>query len=279
MAIAAKDLTPLVGSALELDRESLLSGAYSDQIRELLVRRGVVIVRDLALSDEQQREFTATLGDLRLGTVSKEGDAGLMKVTMDKANNPEYADFFPGTMFWHMDGTYDAAPPFATVLRPIVIAAEGGQTEFANTYAAYEALSPERQAYLDNLEVVHSMQAAMFHACPEADVEQIQRWCSYPARTQPLVWQHNSGRKSLALSTSCSHIVGMAPVDSYELLQELLRHATQPEFVYTHEWRPNDLLIWDNTGTMHRGRPYDPNCGRLMHRFTLNGEEPIRAVA
>ncbi len=279
MPINAIKLTPLVGSELKLEGEALLSGDYRDEIRQLLVQRGVLIVRDLELSDQQQRQFTATLGDLRLGTVSKEGDEGLMKVTLDQKNNPEYADFFPGTMFWHMDGTYDATPPFATVLRPIVIAPEGGQTEFANTYAAYEALSAEQKARVDTLQVVHSMQAAMFHACPEADLEQIQRWCSYPTRTHPLVWEHKSGRKSLALSTSCSHIPGMAPVDSFEFLQDLLRHATQPQFVYRHEWRPNDLLIWDNTGTMHRGRPYAADSGRLMHRFTLNGEEPIRAVA
>ncbi len=279
MAIAATDLTPAVGSQLDIDLDSLLGGELRDEIRALLVQRGVLIVRDVAMTDQQQREFTATLGDLRLGSVSKEGDEGLMKVSLDKARNPEYADFFPGTMFWHMDGTYDATPPFATVLRPIVIAPQGGQTEFANTYAAFEALPAEQRAYLETLQVVHSMQAAMFHACPEADVAQIQRWCSYPTRTQPLVWQHKSGRKSLALSTSCSHIVGMHPAESHALLQDLMRHATQPQFVYSHQWRPNDLLMWDNTGTMHRGRPYDPASGRLMHRFTLNGEESLSAVA
>ncbi|MFV8816972.1 TauD/TfdA dioxygenase family protein [Haliea sp. E17] len=279
MAIAAKTLSPLVGSQIDIDLETLLEGSLREEIRALLVERGVLIARDLEMTDAQQRAFTATLGELRLGTVSQEGDAGLMKVTLDKERNPEYADFFPGTMFWHMDGTYDATPPFATVLRPIVIAPEGGQTEFANTYAAYEALPEDYRAWLDTLQVVHSMQAAMFHACPEADLEQIARWCSYPTRTQPLVWQHKSGRKSLALSTSCSHIVGLHPAESHALLQELLRHATQPQFVYSHQWQPNDLLMWDNTGTMHRGRPYDPASGRLMHRFTLNGEEPMRAVA
>jgi len=273
------ELKPAVGSEIGLDRDALLSGAWSGEIRALLVRRGVVIFRGIEFGDEQQRQFADSLGELRLGTVSKEGDRGLMKITLDKRTNPEYADFFPGSMLWHMDGTYDEYPPFATIVRPIVLAGEGGQTEIANTYAAYESLPAGERAYLDTLKVVHTMQAAMFHACPDADLEQIARWCSYPARVHPLVWQHRSGRKSLALSTSCSHVVGMHPADSHDLLSRLMAHATRDEFVYRHDWRLGDLMIWDNTGVMHRGRPYDPSSGRLLHRFTLNGEEPISAAA
>ncbi|MGB8365814.1 MAG: TauD/TfdA dioxygenase family protein [Rhizomicrobium sp.] len=279
MAVTAIDLKPRVGSELKIDLDSLLSGTCRDEIRALLVERGVLIIRGIELTDEQQRAFARTLGDLRLGTVSKEGDEGLMKITLDKQKNPEYADFFPGSLLWHMDGTYDEYPPFATILRPIVLAGEGGQTEFANNYAAYKDLPEDEKKFLDTLKVVHTMQAAMFHACPEAGLAQIKIWLAYPERVHPLVWQHRSGRKSLALSTSCSHIVGMHPADSHDLLQRLMAYATQDKYVYRHEWRPNDLLMWDNTGTMHRARPYDPNCGRLLHRFTLNGEEPITAVA
>src|SRR6185437_10958936 len=143
--------TPRVGSELQVDRETLLSGAAAGEIRDLLVRRGVVIVRGLEMSDAEHRAFTRTLGDLRLGSVKQEGDEGLMKVTFDKTVNPQYAEFFPGTFFWHMDGTYDAVPPFATVLRPRVLSPSGGQTEFANTYAAYEDLPQDEKAYLETL--------------------------------------------------------------------------------------------------------------------------------
>ena len=143
LALKSVALMPKVGSELKIDKDELLSGRHSDEIKDLLVQRGVLIVRDMPLTDDEHRRFTSGLGDLRLGTVKKEGDGGLMKVTMDKKVNPEYAEFFPGTFFWHMDGTYDEYPPFATVLRPHVLSREGGQTEFANTYAAYEALSEE----------------------------------------------------------------------------------------------------------------------------------------
>jgi len=278
MTLPANKLKPRIGSALKVDARTLLDGRHAQEIRELLVERGVLIVRGAHFDDEQQRAFTRSLGDLRLGVVKKEGDEGLMKVTFDKKENPEYAEFFPGTFFWHMDGTYDAVPPFATVLSPRVLSSEGGQTEFTNNYAAYEDLADDEKAYLETLQVVHTMQAAMFHSVPDCTPEQFALWCSYPERTHPLVWRHRSGRKSLVLSTSCSHIVGMHPVDSRELLDRLLRHATQPQYVYQHQWSMGDLLIWDNTGTMHRVRPYDLSCGRRLHRFTLNGEEPIVAA-
>ncbi len=279
MAIEAIDLKPRIGSEMKVDARTLTDGAHGQEIRDLLVRRGVVIARGVHFTDDQQRSFARSLGDLRLGTIAKEGEEGLMKVTMDKKENPEYAEFFPGTFFWHMDGTYDPIPPFATVLTPRVLSTAGGQTEFANTYAAFEDLPGDEKAWLETLQVVHSMPAAMFPAVPDAPVEQVMRWCSYPSPAYPLVWHHHSGRKSLVLSTSASHVVGMHPAESRALLNRLMAHASQEQYVYRHEWKMGDLLIWDNTGTMHRVLPYDEESGRRLHRFTLNGEEPIRAAA
>ena len=275
MALTTIDLKPRVGSQIDTDLATLLGGAVAADIRALLVQRGVVIVRGVEMNDDRQRAFTRTLGDLRLGTVKKEGEEGLMKVTFDKKENPTYAEFFPGTFFWHMDGTYEEVPPFATVLTPRVLAPSGGQTEFANNYAAYEDLPDSEKTFLEKLQVVHTMQASQLPAIPNATVEQFALWHSYPVRTHPLVWRHKSGRKSLVLSTSASHIVGMHPAESHALLRRLMSWATQPQYVYQHSWKMNDLLIWDNTGTMHRVLPYDMDCGRRLHRFTLNGEEAV----
>ena len=279
MALDAIELKPKIGSEIRVSRADLLGGTLRDAIRAKLVERGVIVFRDMELSDSEQRDLARQLGDLRTGSVSKEGDEGLMKITLDAAENPDYVDFFPGSLLWHMDGTYDAVPPFATILRPIRLVSEGGQTEFANNYAAYDDLPADKKAALDRLQCVHTMLAAMVHAVPDAPFDKVQRWMSYPDRVHPLVWAHQSGRRSLALSTSCSHILGLYPADSHDLLNRLMRHATQEAYVYRHEWRPNDLLMWDNTGTMHRARPYDPGAERLLHRFTLNGEEPITAVS
>jgi alpha-ketoglutarate-dependent taurine dioxygenase len=279
MALTATDLTPVIGSEIHADLDTLLSGTVSGEVRDLLMQRGVVIFRDLEMSDDQQRAFTRTLGDLRLGTVKKEGEEGLMKVTFDEKENPEYAKFFFGSLLWHMDGTYEEVPPFATLLRPKVLHTRGGNTEFVSTYAAYADLPEDEKAWLDTLKVVHTMQAALFPGKPDCTPEEFALWCTYPARTHPLVWRHRSGRKSLALSTSASHVVGMDPAESHDLLQRLISHATQEKYLYRHQWRMNDLLMWDNTGTMHRARPFDKESGRSLARFTLNGEEPITAAA
>ncbi|MDE2301897.1 MAG: TauD/TfdA family dioxygenase [Sphingomonadales bacterium] len=271
------DLTARIGSQFRVDKQVLLSGAASREIRALLVARGVVMMRDIDLTDEEHRRLAGTLGEVRLGTFKKEGEDGLMKVTQDEKVNPEYAKFFFGSLMWHMDGHYEEVPPFATVVRPRVLPPES-HTDFANTYAAYEDLSDEDKALVEGLTVVHTMQSALFPAKPDCTVEEFALWASYPERAHPLVWHHRSGRKSLILSTSGAWIPGLHKVESAELLQRLMRHATQPRYVYRHTWRPNDLLLWDNTGTMHRARPHDPAHARVLARFTLNGEEPIRAA-
>lgn len=277
-ALKAIDLEPRIGSELKIDKDTLLHGDVAGAIRDVLVRRGVVIVRNLHLTDDEQRALARRLGELRLGTVKQEGEEGLLKVTFDAKVNPEYAKFFFGTQLWHMDGTYEEIPPFATLLTPRVLSDTGGQTEFANNYAAYEDLPEAEKARLDQLVVVHTLQASLFPAKRDCSVEEFALWSSYPAREHPLVWQHKSGRKSLVLGTSVSHVVGMHPAESHDLLQQLMRHATQPDYVYRHTWAMGDLLIWDNTGTMHRVLPFPEESGRELHRFTLNGEEPIRAA-
>jgi alpha-ketoglutarate-dependent taurine dioxygenase len=279
MTLETIELRPRIGAEVKISREALLSGAHTQELRALLVQRGVLIVRGIDFNDDQQRQFARSMGDLRLGTVKKEGEEGLMKVTLDTKENPEYAQFFFGSQLWHMDGTYEAMPPFATILTPRVLANSGGDTEFTNNYATYEDLPGEEKPWLDSLKVVHTMQAALFPAKPDCTPEEFALWCSYPARVHPLVWHHKSGLKSLVLSTSASHIVGMHPAESRDLLTRLMHHATQPQYVYRHKWRMGDLLMWDNTGTMHRVLPFDEASGRRLHRFTLNGEEQITAVA
>jgi alpha-ketoglutarate-dependent taurine dioxygenase len=279
MTLAWTPLTPKIGAELQVDAAGLLDGSHAQDIRDLLVERGVVIARNIGFDDEQQRAFTCTLGDLRLGRAARPGDSGLLKVSMDKAVNAEYAEYFAGTFFWHIDGTYEKIPPFATVLSPRVLPPDGGQTEFANTYAAFEDLSADEQRHLESLQAVHTMVATMYPAVPDARLEDFKVWMDYPRPTYPLVWQHNSGRRSLVMSTSASHVVGIHPVDSRALLTRLMAHTTQDQYVYRHHWQLGDVLIWDNTGTMHRARPYDPDCDRVLHRFTLKGEEPIAPVA
>lgn len=287
MALEAIDLTPRIGSEIRIGKEALLSGAHRDEIRKLLVDRGAIVMRGLHLNDEELRTVARSLGDLRLGGSKRgsdgktltEGEAGVLKVSLDPKVNPEYAKFLFGNHLWHMDGTYEEVPPFATLFTPYQLSETGGDTMFASTYAAYEDLPEDEKKFLDTLRVVHTMPAALFPAKRNCTAEEFAVWSTYPERSHPLVWQHKSGRKSLALSTSAAWVEGMHPAESHDLLQRLMVHATQDKYVYRHKWQPGDLAIWDNTGMMHRAMPFEAGSKREFHRCTLNGEEPITAVA
>ena len=264
--LETSDLTPAIGSEVVIDAAELLDGSHADEIRELLVERGVLVMRGMDLDDDQLRAFTATLGEVRQGTVYEQANAGMLKV-----------EHIPGSYFWHLDGAYIDLPPFATVLAARVVAPVGGETEFASSYAAFEALPAEEQERLSRLQVVHTMKAAHNDAIPEPTLEQFENWMRY-RRTHPLVWQHASGRRSLVIGATASHIVDMHFVDSQELLSGLVAHSTQDQFVYRHSWKLGDIVLWDNTGTMHRVRPFDLSSGRMLHRFTVEGVESISGV-
>jgi alpha-ketoglutarate-dependent taurine dioxygenase len=123
--------------------------------------------------------------------------------------------------------------------------------------------------------VVHSLEAAQRMVNPEPAYAELKMWQMRPAKSQPLVWKHQSGRKSLVLGATSSHVEGMELDAGRALLCKLLEWSTQRQFVYQHQWQLGDLVIWDNTGTMHRALPYAFDSGRTMHRTTLVGEEAL----
>lgn len=150
----------------------------------------------------------------------------------------------------------------------------GGQTEFCNTYAAYEEL-PEADKAIAGLRVVHSAERSQYYVRPEMSYEEIAFWQKSPTKSCPMVWTHQSGRKSLLLGATADYVIDLPVEESRALLARLRDWATQPRYVYRHEWQLGDLLMWDNTGTMHRALPYAADSGRLMHRTVLAGEEPL----
>ena len=272
--LEATAIKPLIGSTVRADVAALVNGAHGRALRALLADRGVLVLRDLAITQDQQRAITASIGTI---VASDAGDE-LQKVTIDPKVSAEYAAYFANTLFWHMDGYHDQTVPcLGGSFRPVQLAPSGGETEFLNTYAAYEALSAADRDLVDGLRVIHTAVTSGLAGNPDAGDEQLAAWRRRPRASQPLVWRHASGRKSLLLGVAVSHVEGMHPADSYDLLCRLRHHMTRADFIYSHNWAMGDLVLWDNTGTMHRARPFDPACGRLLHRFRRAGEEPIRA--
>lgn len=276
MTFKVTDLSPRIGSEIQLDREALLAGTHAARIRELFEQRGVLVFHDINFSDEEMKSFARTIGNIQSGATH---DDGIFKVTFDPKHNPLGKTYLRGTLDWHIDRAEIDVPPLGSILTPRVLSPSGGQTEFANTYAAYEDLPEADKRLLEGLEVVHRAEAAIRRHVENPSEEQIAAWRSNPPKTHPMVWQHQSGRKSLLLGGTASEVVGMEKAESDALLERLMEWSEQPQYVYRHHWRMGDLAVWDNTGTMHRVVPFDMESGRRLHRVTLEGEEPIAAAA
>ncbi|KUH82981.1 MULTISPECIES: TauD/TfdA family dioxygenase [unclassified Mycobacterium] len=264
------DLTPRIGSEIRTDLDTLLSGREAENIRATLEQRGVVFFRGLHISDEQQVAIARTLGTV----VGNEGEDGIYKISLDENIN-QRAKYLKGSLFWHFDGSLQPYPNLATLLRAVQLSDTGGETEFCNTYAAYDDLPQSDKDLIADLRVMHSAERSQHYVTPEMSYEEIAFWQKSPTKACPIVWTHQSGRKSLLLGATADYVVGMSAEESRALLARLRDWATQPQYVYRHEWEVGDLLIWDNTGTMHRALPYAVDSGRLMHRTILAGEEPL----
>jgi len=268
------DAAPEIGAVIRADKDTLLSGSRAAEIRDLLEARGVLVFPESNFTDEEQIAFTKTLGTFAHEVHEQAGKDGdnVYPITMDTRINPN-ADYLKGAFFWHIDGTMSQVPIRASILSSRKLSEEGGDTEFCNTYAAYDALPEEDKAAIEGLQVVHSLWRSQLYHQPEPSYELLMAWKSRGENTLPLVWTHESGRKSLVLGNTAQQVVGMDWAKSEELLVRLRDWATQPRFVYRHKWTLGETVIWDNTGTMHRATWYPSNSGRLMHRTKLEGEE------
>ena len=266
------DLTPGIGSEIRTNIDTLLSGGEAERIRAILEQRGVVFFRGLEISDEHQVAIAKTLGNI----VKNEGEDGsIYKISLDKNVN-QRAEYLKGSLFWHFDGSLQPYPNLATLLRAMKLSETGGDTEFCNTYAAYDDLPEADKELIADLRVVHSAERSQYYVTPEMSYEEITFWQKSPTKACPMVWTHQSGRKSLLLGATADYVIGLPVEESRALLARLRDWATQPQYVYRHQWQLGDLLIWDNTGTMHRALPYAVDSGRLMHRTILAGEEPLQ---
>jgi alpha-ketoglutarate-dependent taurine dioxygenase len=269
--LKAIDISPLIGSRIELGKQELLSGVYAERLRNLLEQRGVLVFPKIGFTDDEQVAFTETMGRF----VPEIAGEKVYAISLDKSLNRKSTEYLKGSLFWHIDGTMNKVPIGAAILSMKVLPTWGGDTEFCNTYASYEALPEARKSEIDNLRVVHSMWATQLYHTPEPTVAQLEEWMAHGEVELPLVWKHQSGRKSLVLGNTAQYVLGVDAKQSAKILHGLREWATQPQFVYRHQWSVGDTVMWDNTGTMHRALPYDPDCGRLLHRTKTAGVEPI----
>jgi alpha-ketoglutarate-dependent taurine dioxygenase len=283
-------LTPRIAAKAEMRREEVLDPAFAGECRDALERFGVLLFPQIGFNDEEQVAFSRHLGKVvPQGPKRPDGTQEVIfKITLDPRENPS-AEYLKATIGWHIDGLFDdAPPPKATMLSARRLSATGGQTEFCSTYAAYDDLPEAERRYYESLRIMHSLEASNRATNPNPTAEEQARWSKAEAlrdragrigaKEHPLVWRHQTGRKSLVLGMTVDHVAGMPDAESHALVEKLSAHATRREIVYRHEWQIGDLLMWDNCGVMHRAIPYDANSGRMMHRTVLSGVEMIHGV-
>jgi alpha-ketoglutarate-dependent 2,4-dichlorophenoxyacetate dioxygenase len=290
MPVAIRQIHPVfVGEVSGVDISKPLTPDEAAAIDAGINKYAVLVFHDQKLTDEQQMAFTRNFGaieDARGGNVTKAQDKRLVTGMNDVSNlgkdgKPLARDnrqrlFNLGNSLWHSDSSFRAVPAKYSLLSARVVNPKGGNTEFANMRAAYDALDDDTKREIDDLVCEHSLMYSRGSlGFLEYSDEEKQM---FKPVLQRLVRRHpQTGRKSLYLASHAGAIVGMPMPEARLLLRDLTEHATQPAFVYVHKWRVNDLVIWDNRQTMHRVRRYDEAQPRDMRRTTVAGEEPTVA--
>jgi alpha-ketoglutarate-dependent taurine dioxygenase len=255
-----------------------LSEALATLIRRALLDHHIVVVRDQALSKQQQYDFTLNFGELEdhVARHSDERYAIVHSVTnLDREGNPTDALDERGNYFWHSDKSYHAAPSLMTMLHAVELPPAGGDTQFANMVLAYRALPDGMKQRLAGLRAIHSWEASRLQSGskPASEAEKRER----PPVSHPIVRTHpETGDKTLYIGNHAGAVDGMGESEGKALLGELLAHATQPQFVYTHHWRQGDLVMWDNRALLHRALAnYEMGSHRrVLHRTVVRGTVP-----
>jgi alpha-ketoglutarate-dependent taurine dioxygenase len=275
MSLKVEILKPAIGARVHLDRSMIGDPATSQQLLDLIDQHTVLIFPKIGLTDEEQLKLTDSLGEtvnISARVPGRQDSAAVYRVTLDKGASIE-PEYVMGTFFWHMDGlTVDVLPPKLTVLSARKLAPKGGQTEFASTKAAYEALPAEEKAELAGLRVLHTVTASVREVVPAEALDEARRSLSHE---HPLVWTRNNGTKSLVIGSTADQVSGSGHAEGRALLARLLDWTAQPAFSIRHEWQEGDCVVWDNTCALHRVIPYSAESGRMMHRTTVGGIEGV----
>ena len=287
MNLAIQPLHPhFVGEVSGIDLTRPLAPDQVAALEAGMDRYAVLVFHDQHLTDEQQMAFTRNFGAIenaRGGNITRPEQqrlpVGMNDVSnLDKDQKPFARDdrrrlFNLGNQLWHSDSSFRAIPAKYSLLSCRLPAEHGGNTEFADMRAAYDALDAATKTELQGLICEHSLMYSR-GSLGFTELTEEERAAFRPVR-QSLVRVHPvSGRKSLYLSSHIGTIVGWPRPEAMAFIRDLAEHATQPAFVYVHRWRQWDLVMWDNRQTMHRVRRFDDTKPRDMRRTTVAGEAP-----
>ena len=279
MNIAITNLTDHTGAEVcGVDLRLAVDAETRMRLNQAFVDRGVLVIRDQALSPHQMLDAVRLFGEVfpQHNTRFALPECPEIHFISNQDTFPDGRRYIPGEG-WHTDHSNDARPPKATVLHAVNLPASGGDTQFANMIAAYDGLSESLRRRLNGLSAIHVYQsshsARQLMALPSAAKERVPNAVLHPIiRTHP-----ETGRRSIYINPiRIEGILGLDHKEALPLLHELLEHATAPRFQYRHAWRPGDLVMWDDRCLLHKANgDYDMDELRYLYRVMLKGDVPV----
>jgi alpha-ketoglutarate-dependent 2,4-dichlorophenoxyacetate dioxygenase len=290
MTISVRPLHDVfVGEVSGVDLTRPLAHDEVSAIEAAIAEHAILVFRDQRITDELQLAFSRYFGELEetRGTgISKPGEQRLHPAFADVSNldtdNTILARdnrrrlYSLGNMLWHSDSSFKPVPAAYSLLSGRIVVDSGGQTEFADMRAAYDALDDATKTEIADLicehSLIYSRELLGFDDLTEAERATMRPVRQVLTRTHPI-----SARKSIYLASHIGKIIGWPVPEARAFIRDLTEHATQRRFVYAHQWRPFDLVMWDNRCTMHRVRRYDATQVRDMRRTTVAGSAPTVA--
>ncbi|MBP0465174.1 TauD/TfdA family dioxygenase [Roseomonas sp. PWR1] len=287
MPLTLRPLHPLfVAEATGVDLRTPLTPEDAAEVHRAMDRYAVLVFPGQALDDDQQMGFGRALGTLEptravvdvhkhrlkhqeMNDISNLDTDGKLLAADDRRRM-----FNLGNRLWHSDSSFKATPALYSMLHARVVPPEGGETEFADMRAAWDALPDRTKAKLKDLVCWHSLIYSRAQLGFDAYTEEEKK--AFAPVPQRLVRRHpGSGRVSLYLSSHIGRVEGMPVPEGMCMIRDLVEHATQRDFVYRHAWKQHDLVMWDNRCTLHRARPFEDNTyPRDLRRVTLQDAAP-----
>ncbi len=286
--ISVRKLHPSLGAEVHgIDMRARLSPERFRALHDIWMEHLVLVFPEQHMSDEEHVAFTRYFGEPEIFhqkiiksrsvpeifRVSNVDDDGVLM----PPDHPTVQQVSLAQL-WHTDSSYRTVPCVGALLHGVEVSRTGGETQFTNLYATYEALPESLKKQIEGRQARHNF--GNMHVLRPLKPLTEEEKAAMPAVWQPMVRIHpKTGRKSLYISPIYNdEVEGMGFAEGQKLIADLTAFAEQPQFVYKHRWEPDDVLMWDNRCTMHRVTPFDPRERRVMHRTTIVGTEaPIAA--
>jgi alpha-ketoglutarate-dependent 2,4-dichlorophenoxyacetate dioxygenase len=275
-----RSLHPALGcEILGLSLAEAVDEVLFDKVYEAFLDYELILFRKVDLSPATQVAFARRFGEVQIHVMNQYHGAEHPEIyklsNVDAQGRPNGKHPDKGTMYWHTDGSWRERTGQSTMMYSEVVPEEGGETQFADMYAAYERMSPAWKKKIEGRKAVHNLDFSRTRRHGHDPMTPEQR-AKVPPVAHPIVRTHpETGRRAIFLGDHAEYIEGMDYEEGRALIEELNVLVTPPDAVYSHKWKPGECMVWDNRCLLHRATGFDTaRHSRVMRRCTINGDKP-----